>query len=129
MKVPPLGQRALLQTFLVRAENAPGISGEEAFSSCPLCPLGLQWAFKAQHMVCARMLSHFSRVRVCDPMDCSLPGSSLYGILQARILEWVAIPVSRGLPDPGMEHESLHLLHWQAVSLPLLPPGKPPNTR
>ena len=33
---------------------------------------------------------------VCDPMDCSLPGSSVHGILQARILEWVAIPFSRG---------------------------------
>ena len=31
-----------------------------------------------------------------DPMDCSLPGSSLYGILQARILKWVAMPSSRG---------------------------------
>ena len=30
----------------------------------------------------------------CDPMDCSLPGSSVYGILQARILEWVAISFS-----------------------------------
>ena len=33
---------------------------------------------------------------LCDPMDCSLPGSSLHGILQARILEWVAISFSRG---------------------------------
>ena len=33
---------------------------------------------------------------VCDPMDCSPPGSSVHGILQARILEWVAIPFSRG---------------------------------
>ena len=32
----------------------------------------------------------------CDPMECSLPGSSLHGILQARILEWVAISFSRG---------------------------------
>ena len=32
-----------------------------------------------------------SRVRLCDPMDCSLPGSSVHGVLQARILEWVAI--------------------------------------
>ena len=31
----------------------------------------------------------------CDPVDCSLPGSSVHGILQARILEWVAIPFSR----------------------------------
>ena len=33
---------------------------------------------------------------LCDPMDCSLPGSSIHGILQARILEWVAISFSRG---------------------------------
>ena len=33
---------------------------------------------------------------LCDPMDCSLPGSSVHGILQARILEWVAVPSSRG---------------------------------
>ena len=33
---------------------------------------------------------------LCDPMDCSPPGSSVHGILQARILEWVAIPFSRG---------------------------------
>ena len=33
---------------------------------------------------------------LCDPMDCSLPGSSLHGILQARVLEWVAISFSRG---------------------------------
>ena len=32
----------------------------------------------------------------CDPMDSSPPGSSVHGILQARILEWVAIPFSRG---------------------------------
>ena len=33
----------------------------------------------------------------CHPMDCILPGSSVHGILQARILEWVAIPFSRGI--------------------------------
>ena len=33
---------------------------------------------------------------LCDPTDCSPPGSSVHGILQARILEWVAIPFSRG---------------------------------
>ena len=37
----------------------------------------------------------------CDPMDCSLPGSSVHGILQARILEWVAIPFSRGSSQPS----------------------------
>ena len=38
---------------------------------------------------------------VCNPVDCGPPGSSVLGILQARILEWVAIPGD--LPDPGIE--------------------------
>ena len=37
---------------------------------------------------------------LCDPMDCSLPGSSVHGILQARILEWVAMISSRGSSPP-----------------------------
>ena len=37
---------------------------------------------------------------LCDPMDCSLLGSSVSGILQGRILEWVAIPISRGSSQP-----------------------------
>ena len=36
----------------------------------------------------------------CNPMNCSLPGSSVHGILQTRILEWVAIPFSRGSSQP-----------------------------
>ena len=41
-------------------------------------------------------LSPFAQLcpTLCDPMDCSLPGSSLHGILQARVLEWVAISFS-----------------------------------
>ena len=41
-----------------------------------------------------------SRVRLCDPMDCSLPGSSVHGILQARVLRWIAIAFSRGSSRP-----------------------------
>ena len=41
-----------------------------------------------------------------DPMDYSLPGSSVHGIFQARVLEWVAISFSRDLPKPGMEPTS-----------------------
>ena len=41
-----------------------------------------------------------SRVQLCDPMDCSSPGSSVHGILHARILEWVAISFSRGSSLP-----------------------------
>ena len=59
---------------------------------------------------------------LCDPMDCGPPGSSVHGILQARILEWVAISFSRDLPDPGFIPGSLAL---QVDSLPSEPPGKP----
>ena len=55
-------------------------------------------------------------------MDYSLPGSSVHGILQARILEWVAIPFSEDLPDSGTEPGSPAL---QADSLPSEPPRKP----
>ena len=49
----------------------------------------------------------------CDPMDCSLPGSSLHGIFQARTLKWGAISYSRGgLPDPGVEPMSLVSPAW-----------------
>ena len=40
---------------------------------------------------------------LCGPMDYSLPGSSVHGILQARKLEWIVIPFSRKFPDPGIE--------------------------
>ena len=59
-------------------------------------------------------------------MNYSLLGSSVHGILHTRILEWVAIPFSRGLPDPGMKARSPAL---QVGSLPSEPPGKPSNPR
>ena len=55
-------------------------------------------------------------------MDCSPPGSSVRGISQARLLEWVAISFSRDLPNPGNEPSSPTL---QADSLPTEPSGKP----
>ena len=49
---------------------------------------------------CKCMLVTQSCSTLCDPMDCSPPGSSVPGIFQARILEWVAIPLSRGFSRP-----------------------------
>ena len=58
-------------------------------------------------------------------MDHSPPGSSVHGILQARILEWVAMPCSRGSSWPGDRTCVSCLLCWQVGSLPLAPPGRP----
>ena len=57
-----------------------------------------------------------SCLTLCDPMDCSLPGSSVHGILQARILEWVAMPSSRGIfPTQGVNPHLLWLLHCRQI--------------
>ena len=56
----------------------------------------------------------------CDPMDCSPPGSSVHGISQARILEWIAISSPGDLPDPGIEPGSPA---FQAIALTSEPPG------
>ena len=53
-----------------------------------------------QNLACMRARSLQSCPTLCDPMDYSLPGSSVHGILQARIGEWVAIPFSRGSSPP-----------------------------
>ena len=66
---------------------------------------------------------------LCDPMNCSPPGSSVHGILCARILEWVAISFSRGIfPTQGLTLSLLSVLYGQVDSLPLAPPGKPTET-
>ena len=63
-----------------------------------------------------------SCLTICDAMDCRPPGSSVHGTLQAGILEWVAMPFSRGSFDPGIEPGSPAL---QADSLLAVPPEKP----
>ena len=78
-------------------------------------PIGKIWCH-----VC--MLAAQSCLTACDPMDCSPPGSSIHGIFQVRILEWLAISFSRDLPHPGIELASPTL---QADSLPTEPQGKP----
>ena len=74
-------------------------------------------------VLCAMSLQ--SCPTLCDPMDCSPPGSSVHGILQTWILEWVAMPFSRGSSQPRDWTHTSCLLHWQEGSSPLAPPGKP----
>ena len=63
------------------------------------------------------------------PLDCSLPGFSVHGIFQARILEWLPLYTPGDLPNPGIELASLVSLALAGEflpipSLPLEPPGK-----
>ena len=79
---------------------------------------------------CAHAKSLQSCPTLCDPMDCSPPG---LGVLcpwgsPGKILEWVVVPSSRGPSRHKDQATSLMSLHWQAGSLPLVPPGKSPLT-
>ena len=62
---------------------------------------------------------------LCGPMHCSPPGSSVLGILQERVLEWAAVPSSRGSSRPRAQTCISGLQRWQGGSFPLVPPGKP----
>ena len=74
-------------------------------------------------MWCVDAQSFQSGLTLCDSMGCSLPGSSVHRILQARALEWVPCPPPGCLPDPEKEPQSLCLLHpssttWEAQTRP-----------
>ena len=78
--------RSLLAYLLQLSASRRG--GEDTYR--PTCELenGRIW-------LCMRAQLPQSYLTLCHPMDCSLPGSSVHGILQARLLEWVATPSSR----------------------------------
>ena len=79
-------------------------------------------------IACVRVYVSAKSLQLCptlwDSMDCSPPASAVHGILQARKLEYVAMPFQGIFPNKGLNP---CLLHWQADSLPLAPPGKPKN--
>ena len=88
----------------------------------------LSWSSNKQVLRLAWCVHAQSCPAVCNPTDGSPPGSSVHGIFQARILDWVAsyhLFLQRIFPTRGSNPCLLHLLYWQADSLPLLPPGKP----
>ena len=53
------------------------------------------------------MLGAQSSPTPCGPLDCSLPGSSVHGVFQARVLEWVAVSTPGDLHSPGIKSTSL----------------------
>ena len=94
-----------MKSFLVRIDTRCHLSG-----SIPL-PHSVQFSSVAQ-----------SCPTLCKPMNCSLQGSSVHGILQARILEWVAIPFSRGSSLP---RDRTCLLHFRQILYHLSHQGSP----
>ena len=89
--------------------------------------------FHLMHHVCMRAKSLQLCPTLCSSMDHSPAGSSVHGILQARTLEWVAVPPSKAgdLPSPGLVHHSpdhiiisltlylsFHILLWFSLRIP-----------
>ena len=74
--------------------------------------------------ICAKLLQ--SCPTLCDPMDYSLPGSSVHGIFPGKNMGVDCYFLLQGIVlTQGSNPSLLSLLHWQAGSLPLAPPGKP----
>ena len=81
---------------------------------------------KIIYLLCLHTASFQFCLILCDPIDWHLPDSSVHGILQARILEWIAMTSSGRSSRPKDQiHVSYVSLHWLSNSLPLGPPGKP----
>ena len=120
--LPAMEQMAQLQKAESKAWSA--VSGKAQClgwarsQDAQRCPLGYVGFFHPHlyhlptnwilsHPLCVGGKSLESCLTLCDPTDCSLPGSSVHGILQARILESVVMPSSRGdLPNPGIKPRS-----------------------
>ena len=113
-----VGCHLLLQGMKMESES-------EIAQSCPSDPMDCSPPGSSVHGIFqARVLEWRAIPNLFNPMDCNPPGSSIHGIFQVRILEWVAISSSRG-SSQQLNPCLLCLLHWQAASLPLAPPGKP----
>ena len=82
-------------------------------------------AFHPLHIHHLRAQSLQSCPTLCDPMDCSPPGSSVHGILQVRILEWVAMPSSRGSSQPRDRTYISYISCIAGRFFTAEPPGKP----
>ena len=155
VKVKSFSRSRLLATPWTAAYQAPpsmGFSRQEYWSGVPLpSPSSLSSSVQkqvdispllrsppllvpimVQNVIYSKVLVAHSCPTLCDRMDCSLPGSSVHGILQARILEWVAIPFLQGiLPTQGLNLGLLycrwilyHLSHQWTSEWPVRPTNK-----
>ena len=94
------------------------------------CRFFTSWVTREVHDFPSHTLLYWNEVArscptLCDPLDCSLPGSSIHGIFQVRVLEWVAISFSRGPSRPRDRTQVSHIADRCFTALPSEPPGKP----
>ena len=112
----PEQYRSSLLNFQIFEESHHVSFSEPSHSLASYCRMFLSVSMYLGNVFCERDTTICMKVKVivtqscltlCDPVDCSLPGSSVHGILQARILELVACPPPGDLPDSGIKPVSL----------------------
>ena len=107
---------ASMQTPCCKAEK-PGLTGKDFPEAILEDRLAQKTGYPSLNSK-VKMLVTQLYPTLCDPMDCSLPGSSVHGILQARILEWVGISFSG-----GFSRDRTQVFHTASRCLPSEPPG------
>ena len=93
--------------WLVEKRKNPSVQSYNLDSSFPGCCDICGVYMHAKSLQSCRTL--------CNPVKNSPPGSSVHGILQARKLEWIAIPPSKGSSQPGNRSQVSHLLHYRQI--------------
>ena len=89
-----------ISTLILNQQRYPRYLARFHFPLFTVTPKQFLFNFHQGGQLNVLMLRRFSRVQLCDPMDYSLPDSSVHGVLQARMLEWVTMTFSRGSCRP-----------------------------
>ena len=115
-----LANTSVLIMVKVARVSCHQIEGDSHFFWIARLPIGMEDQYCLQ---CVRTVASVMSDS-CDLMDCGPPGSSIQGILQAKILEWVAMPSSRGSSWP---RDRTHISYVSCIGRwhLLVPPGKP----
>ena len=77
------------------------------------------------HALCSVAVVMSNCIDCCNPVDCSPPGSSVHGILQTRIVKWIAMPFSKGSSQPGSRDRVSCISDIAGRFFTAEPPGKP----
>ena len=114
--LPPSSESAMVDGLYMVLSSPPPPTPSRTFKDPHECTVH----------VCAKSLQ--SHLTLCDPTDCSPPGSSAHRILQAQIMKWVAMASSTGIfLSQGSNPSLLHLLHCRQILYPLGHLGSPPE--
>ena len=122
-----LQHRAGPQPGTARPRGLPGWHWRTCIPTSGQLMLLLLWEVHLGELLVEARVCRHSHVHLCDPVDCSPPGSSVYGISQAGYWSGLPFPTPGDRPHPEIERISLLcLLHWQAdFFLPLCHLGSP----